>query len=287
MSRAESERVDVDELDLTEVEREICRLPDVSIVRLVAEPDGRVTEAHVVAHPGKHPKQIVRDVQSIALASFGLELDRRIISVVQLGGDALDETFTARSPVRRSSRITAEASGLRSLVRVTLALDDDEAVGFAEGSIATTARHRLVALATVDALRQLEPAAECVDVDHAEIVRIGAHDVAVVTVVFVIPPAEQLVSGSAIVRPQQEADAVARAVLDATNRRLAYVADSVVRPIVGAMAPQAVTVSFRLGGDDGVSVEARASGGGRCGELGFETRRVAGRIEDEAGPTTS
>jgi hypothetical protein len=40
----------------------------------------------------------------------------------------------------------------------------------------------------------------------------------------VIPPAEQLVSGSAIVRPQQEADAVARAVLDATNRRLAYVA---------------------------------------------------------------
>ena len=62
-----------------------------------------------------------------------------------------------------------------------------------------------------------------VDVDHAEVIRIGAHDVAVVTVVYVIPPAEQLVSGSAIVRPQQEADAVSRAVLDATNRRLAYV----------------------------------------------------------------
>ena len=76
----------MDELDLTEVEREICRLPDVSIVRLVAEPDGRISEVHVVAHQGKHPKQIVRDVQSIALASFGLEIDRRVISVVQLGG---------------------------------------------------------------------------------------------------------------------------------------------------------------------------------------------------------
>jgi hypothetical protein len=214
--------VDVDELDLTEVEREICRLPDVSIVRIVAETDGRVSEVHVVAHPGKHPKQIVRDVQSIALASFGLELDRRVISVVQLGGSILDETFT-RAPRPSIVAITAEASGMRSLVRVTLALDEEEAVGFAEGSIATTARHRLVALATVDSLRQLEPAAECVDVDHAEIMRIGAHDVAVVTVVYVIPPAEQLVSGSAIVRPQQEADAVARAVLDATNRRLAYV----------------------------------------------------------------
>jgi hypothetical protein len=212
----------MEELDLAEVEREICRLPDVSIVRMVAERDGRISEVHVVAHPGKHPKQIVRDVQSIALASFGLELDRRVISVVQLGGTILAET-AAPGPRPSIVAITAEASGLRSLVRVTLALDDDEAVGFAEGSIATTARHRLVALATVDALRQLEPAAECVDVDHAQIVRIGVHDIAVVSVVFVIPPAEQLVSGSAIVRPQQEADAVARAVLDATNRRLAYV----------------------------------------------------------------
>ncbi len=212
----------MDELDLTEVEREICRLPDVSIVRIVAEADGRVSEVHVVAHQGKHPKQIVRDVQSIALASFGLELDRRVISVVQLGANVLDET-AAPEPRPSIVAITAEASGLRSLVRVTLALGDEEAVGFAEGSIATTARHRLVALATVDSLRQLEPAAECVDVDHAQIVRIGALDVAVVTVVFVIPPAEQLVSGSAIVRPQQEPDAVARAVLDATNRRLAYV----------------------------------------------------------------
>jgi hypothetical protein len=213
----------MDELDLTEVEREICRLPDVSIVRLVAESDGRVSEVHVVAHPGKHPKQIVRDVQSIALASFGLELDRRVISVVQLGGNVLEDASTLR-PRPSIVAITAEASGMRSLVRVTLALDDEEAVGFAEGSIATTARHRLVALATVDALRQLEAAAECVDIDHAQVIRIGAHDVAVVTVVYVIPPAEQLVSGSAIVRPQQEADAVARAVLDSTNRRLAYVA---------------------------------------------------------------
>ena len=59
----------MNDIDLTEVEREICRLPDVSIARLVGEADGRVSEVHIVAHAGKHPKQIVRDVQSIALAS--------------------------------------------------------------------------------------------------------------------------------------------------------------------------------------------------------------------------
>jgi hypothetical protein len=211
----------VDDIDLTEVEREICRLPDVSIARMVTDDAGRVTEVHVVANPGKHPKQIVRDVQSVALASFGLELDRRIVSVVQLGG-AESVNGAADAPRFSIAGITAESTGLRSLVRVTLSRDGEDAVGFAEGSVATTARHRLVAHATIDALRQLEPAAGSIDVDHAEIVRVGSHDVAVVTIVFIAPPSEQVVAGAAIVHAQHDADAVARAVLDATNRRLTW-----------------------------------------------------------------
>ncbi|MDQ1475476.1 MAG: mannosylglucosylglycerate synthase [Actinomycetota bacterium] len=49
------------------------------------------------------------------------------------------------------------------------------------------------------------------------------------------------------------------------------------------MAPQAVTVSFRLGGEDGVSVEAR-KWSRALHELGFETRRVAGEIVGAAEP---
>jgi hypothetical protein len=208
------------EIDLTEVEREICRLPDVSIVRIVADDLGNVTEVHVVAHEGKHPKQIVRDVQSVALASFGLELDRRVVSVVQLGTANVNGASDA--PRLSIVGITAESTGLRSLVRVTLSREGEDVVGFAEGSVATTARHRLVAHATVDALRQLEPAAASIDVDHAEIVRVGGHDAAVVTIVFIEPPSEHVVAGAAIVHAQQDADAVARAVLDATNRRLTW-----------------------------------------------------------------
>src|SRR4249919_1589589 len=75
----------LDPVEVEDIEREICRLPDVEIVRIVADHSGRITEVHVVAHGPKHPKQIARDVQSVALASFGVELDRRTISVVQLG----------------------------------------------------------------------------------------------------------------------------------------------------------------------------------------------------------
>lgn len=215
-----AEALDGDD-ELRALEHELCRLPDISVARIVADPAGRALEVHILARPGKQPKQIVRDVQSVALASFGIELDRRVVSVVQLATNGGDEAALVGSPFRPVIvGITAESSELRSLVRVTLALDDDEAVGFAEGSIASFARHRLVAAAVLDALRQLEPAAESLDVDSAQIVRVGIHDVAVVTIVFVTPPTEQVVSGSAIVRQHLEADAVARAVLDATNRRL-------------------------------------------------------------------
>ncbi len=86
--------------------------------------------------------------------------------------------------------------------------------------MASSAQHRLVATATVDALRQLEPAAERVDVESAHVVRVGMHDVAVVTVVFVLPHGEQVMSGSALVRGHSEADAVARASSTPTQRLL-------------------------------------------------------------------
>jgi hypothetical protein len=222
---AENQAAGVED-EVLQLERELCRLPEISAARVVTDENGRPIEVHILADTAKHAKQVVRDVQSVALASFGIEIDRRIVSVVQLGNAAngnghtepVEEATPEFRPVLVNS--TAEVSGLRSLVRVTLAQGEHEAVGFAEGSIATTARHRLVASATVDALRQLETAAECIDVDSAQIVRVGAHDVAIVTLVFVLPPSEQLVAGSAIVRDHAEAETVVRAVLDATNRRL-------------------------------------------------------------------
>ena len=49
------------------------------------------------------------------------------------------------------------------------------------------------------------------------------------------------------------------------------------------MVPQAVVVSFRLGGADGVAVEAH-KWEWALRELGYDVRRVAGAIEDEGEP---
>jgi hypothetical protein len=61
-----------------------------------------------------------------------------------------------------------------------------------------------------------------VDLDSAQILRVGGLDVAIVALVVVIPPHEEVVSGSAIVHQNQDPSDV-RAVFDATNRKLSRV----------------------------------------------------------------
>jgi hypothetical protein len=218
------------DVSVDDLEREFCRIPEVTAARVVADADGRIAEVHILSLPHKHAKQVVRDVQSVAMATFGLDLDRRVVSVVQLdavasssitgGDDDLDlEVFDASRI--NVDQVTADRHGLQCTARVVLSRGEQRATGTAEGLVATSSVLRLVAQATISALRHLEPAAVRADVETASIIRLGERAVAVSTVVVVVPPYEEVISGSAVVRPSGEFDAVARSVLDATNRRLA------------------------------------------------------------------
>jgi hypothetical protein len=229
------------ELDLATVEREICRIPEVRAVRIVADHDGRPVEVHVLASPGKHAKQLARDVQSVAMASVGLDIDHRIISVVQLDDGSVTTTTVpvatddgeSPSPNGLSDApeideprilvdgVITERRGITCSAQVTLRRGDELAEGVTEGPAAASATARLVAEATLDALRHLEPAANMAHLETAMITRVGDREVAVTTVVLVIPPNEELMAGSAPVRGGDGHGAVARSVLDATNRRLA------------------------------------------------------------------
>jgi hypothetical protein len=215
----------VDDTELADIEKELCRLPEVNAARIVADDIGRPKELHVLAGAGKSPKQIARDIQSVAMATFGLELDHRIISVVQLDAEHLQPIVAPVGHARVAiGAISSEQSGMRSTARVGLRRGDAESEGFSEGSVAESSRNRAVAQATLDALRKLVPGAESADVETAACVHLGSREVAVATLVFVVPPHEEVVSGSAVVRGGNEPEALARAVLDATNRRLTVTA---------------------------------------------------------------
>src|SRR3954471_22438330 len=77
---------------LPELEDALRRIQGVKAASVVTGPDAVPTEVHVLAAPGKPAKQVVRDVQSLAMARYDIDIDHRIVSVVQIGEDPATET---------------------------------------------------------------------------------------------------------------------------------------------------------------------------------------------------
>jgi len=108
----------------------------------------------------------------------------------------------------------------RCSVSVELRRDDDQAIAVQEGVWATAIARRLSAGATLQALGALRPAAGRFGVEAVVVAPVGTHQVATVVLVEVVAHEEQAFTGSALVGAAGEHDAIARAVLDGSNRRL-------------------------------------------------------------------
>jgi hypothetical protein len=207
---------------LPDLERDLQHIPGVRAASVVTAADGVPTEVHVLARPGKAPKQLVRDVQSVALTRHDLDIDHRIVSVVQmddeeLTGDAGEQADSPRGRLELAA-IVVRTGGVRVEACVTVAGGDVLHEGQAFGSPAVSNRGPLVARATLDAAAKAlnRPA----DMESCVIASTGQREVALTVVtLFCDRDGEEVLVGSALVRGDL-ADAVSRSVLDALNRRL-------------------------------------------------------------------
>ena len=213
--------------NVRELEAELCRLTEVKAARVVADASGALIEVHIVATAEKHAKQLVRDVQTIALANYGIDVDRRIVSIVQL--DERSPMFDAPPPKLevvakpeprlRVSKVTVEASEDDTQVHVTVERGEAEGSGSSVGPPVASLLPRLAADAALAAIRDLEPVNAPLAVEMANLTDLGTRRIANVAIVCAAFAGDEVLTGSAVVR-SDDASAIARAVLDALNRRL-------------------------------------------------------------------
>jgi len=200
---------------MEDIESALARIPSVTAARVVTGATGRIAEVHVLARRDRAPKQLVRDVQSVVLASFGLELDYRTVSVVQLD-DPLIEGDLAQQPRVALLRLASEVRGHSTEITVQVSAGGQEHVGRVNGP--GSSGMRLVARAVVQAVDELI-GDSALDVDFADVLPAGEYSVAVAVLRLATSKGDQVVSGSAVVRKDGN-DAMARASLSALNRLL-------------------------------------------------------------------
>jgi hypothetical protein len=230
---------------ISELEAALAEIGEVRAARIVASPDGIIEEIHVLGLPGKAPKQLVRDVESCLMAGFGVSVDRRKISVAQIGLAGERAPVVDVSELRRFSdrptydsepesdpdaelapetrvrvaSVDTDSSSLRTTVRVRLESDGTEYAGESTGPAGLSNRQRMVAEATLRAVEQLPQVTQSYAVDDCNVTLLGGREVAICSIVTVTPEGEEALSGSALVRHTSES-ATVRATLDALNRRI-------------------------------------------------------------------
>jgi len=125
----------------------ISKISGVISVKVIEE-GGQPREIHVIADPSRNPKQIVRDIETVALASLGMKLDRRIISIAQLsqgrfpGAEVYEITSLEVKNLERKKQVK---------VTITNTAEDTTMTGEVVGAGTSTNLPKLVGEAVVEA----------------------------------------------------------------------------------------------------------------------------------------
>jgi hypothetical protein len=197
------------------IKRAIASLPDVQSCNVEINPDGTISAIHIVSSTKRLPKQIVRDVESVLAADFGIKVDHRKISIARV-----EDREEARSEKRYRARLAAirfTNSGGKGEVEVTLERVGFTVSGEASGVADGGGGLRLVAHATLRALEKMiggDASFELLDV-----VRIASGERTAVVVLVNFASASDLRSLAGCVQfEDDDQKATALATLDASNR---------------------------------------------------------------------
>ena len=202
-------------MDLRQIEETLCRLPEIDAVRIVGDRN-HITEIHVLASPSKPAKQLVRDIQSLAMARFGVGIDRKTVSVVQI---APEQRGTAEGERPIIASVIETPSGSKLAATVTLAWRGMKFEGTATGPSAQSARLRIIGEAALHALEEALGGGQPFALEAVSLTHLASRPLVLAQVVSMSGPKEEVAIGSALVR-SDEPEATVRAVLDAVNRRI-------------------------------------------------------------------
>ncbi len=226
-------------LPIERAEELLVTLPGVLNVRIVPGPTGEVSEVHVLTTTEVSPKQTVRNVESALLASLGMRVSHKKISVATSEGPAAEAIRAARytpgmgtpvvpPPTEPMSKATkrllyfedvevrrSRASGMTC--RVTLRRGAQMFVGEAQGQETHTVRTETAARAAMAAVQQADTEGRVLAFEGARVVDAFERQFAFVALTTRFGRESALLTGSAEVKDGIETASVL-AVLDATNR---------------------------------------------------------------------
>jgi len=203
-------------------EQAIKQMKSVMAARINVNNQGEIEEVHILASSGRAPKQIVRDVESLLIAQFNLQIDHKKISVAQVGNEEEEGTFAIMESTRpQLVGVTLGTVNGMAEVKVELLTGDKHTQGGAQGPSSSHNKLRLFVEATLKALAPLILDKFLFVTEDVRITQLAKQQIALVSITLIASAGEQSLTGCALVR-NDDREAVVKATLDAVNRKLHF-----------------------------------------------------------------
>ncbi len=203
-------------VDEAAVEQLIGQIRGVLAVRVVADGQGQIDEVHVVGTPERSAKAMVRDVESILYVRGGVRVDHRKISLVQIAETTIQPLLPRVALLDVAQSGEDELSGML----VTLGMGELRVQGAGRARPGHPAAPAwLAGYATTHALDQLIGGRGQFHLENVQRRDFGALPVYLAHLTLTTDEGMEMLLGISVLRDDEPA-AVARAILDAVNRRL-------------------------------------------------------------------
>ncbi len=109
-----------------ELSKMLSTLDGVMKAKVILDPEsGELTEVHILAYGDKNPKQIVRDIETAILTISGERIDRRIISIAQIGGEGQAEGNSSNFKVQ-SAGLSEDGTEIEISVGITMGVTSQD-----------------------------------------------------------------------------------------------------------------------------------------------------------------
>ena len=204
----------------------LTRLSGVFAANVQLHADGSITEIHILGSSLRNPKQIMRDVQSALASAHNISVDHRVISIAQLREDPVPDEDA--SPMSNEVRllvkeITESVSNNRYSITLSLTRDAEEYVGIAASFNTPAQRPKVVAAAVLHAVHEFLGIDNIFSLLDVQIIQVSSARIVIVAVEVISAQASPVLVG-AVDTIGGDTLSVARAVLDAVNRKIAWLA---------------------------------------------------------------
>ncbi len=208
------ERVQTAYFFTPDLEREIDKLDGVTSARVLST-GTEIDEIHVIATRDRTPKKLVRDIESLLLVRFGMRIDHRKISVVQMGQLSEESAAPSRPTIEK---IEKKSSDGHTSICVEIRVNGSFISGVGSHLAHETDLHAS-SRALINSIEKLLHTQGALALQEVTVIETSGQRIVLAVLSWTLEGHEEILVGATVARGDPLEDA-ARATFDAVNRKL-------------------------------------------------------------------